>query len=72
MVRAQAQATTAGLTFIGPGEGEALDAGCGAGRLSGVLKACGDRVTAIDPVEVFITAAGPAGSADDERATALA
>jgi 2-polyprenyl-3-methyl-5-hydroxy-6-metoxy-1,4-benzoquinol methylase len=39
------------LTFIGRGKGEALDVGCGEGRVSRVLKDCGYRVTATDPVE---------------------
>lgn len=46
------------LAFIGWGEGEALDVGCGEGRVSRVLKDCGYRVTATDPVEAFISAAG--------------
>ena len=45
------------LTFIGHGAGDALDVGCGEGRVSRVLKECGYRVTAIDPVEQFIAAA---------------
>jgi SAM-dependent methyltransferase len=48
--------------FIGKGTGEALDVGCGEGRVSRVLKECGYRVTAIDPVEKLISAAEQAGS----------
>jgi Methyltransferase domain len=39
------------LAFIGQGAGDVLDVGCGEGRVSRVLKDCGYRVTAIDPVE---------------------
>ena len=53
------------LGFIGRGEGAALDVGCGEGRVSRVLKECGYRVTAIDPVEALVSAAEEAGSADD-------
>jgi SAM-dependent methyltransferase len=60
------------LTFIGRGEGEALDVGCGEGRASSVLKDCGYRVTAADPVEAFIAAAEEAGSADDYKVAAAA
>jgi SAM-dependent methyltransferase len=52
------------LAFIGPGKGEALDVGCGEGRISRVLRDCGYRVTAIDPVKTFVSAAEQAGSAD--------
>ena len=45
------------LAFIGRGAGDALDVGCGEGRVSRVLKECGYRVTAIDPVEKLISAA---------------
>jgi SAM-dependent methyltransferase len=50
------------LAFIGQGAGDALDVGCGEGRVSRVLKECGYRVTAIDPVEKLISAAEQAGS----------
>jgi SAM-dependent methyltransferase len=60
------------LAFIGRGEGEALDVGCGEGRVSRVLKECGYRVTATDPVEAFLTAAEQAGSADDYKVAAAA
>jgi SAM-dependent methyltransferase len=52
------------LAFIGQGAGDALDVGCGEGRVSRVLKECGYRVTAVDPVEQLISAAEQAGSAD--------
>jgi SAM-dependent methyltransferase len=58
------------LAFIGRGKGEALDVGCGEGRISRVLKECGYRVTATDPVEAFISAAEQAGSADDYKVAA--
>jgi len=58
------------LAFIGRGKGEALDVGCGEGRVSRVLKECGYRVTATDPVEAFISAAEQAGSADDYKVAA--
>ncbi len=51
--------------FIGRGKGAALDVGCGEGRVSRVLKECGYRVTATDPVEALVSAAEEAGSADD-------
>jgi SAM-dependent methyltransferase len=60
------------LAFIGRGEGEALDVGCGEGRISRVLKDCGYRVTATDPVEAFISAAMQARSADDYKLAAAA
>ncbi len=59
------------LAFIGPGEGEALDVGCGEGRVSRLLKDCGYRVTATDPVEEFISAAEQA-FADDTFDLAIA
>ena len=55
------------LSFIGRNEGDALDVGCGEGRVSRVLKECGYRVTATDPVEAFIAASEQAGSADDYK-----
>jgi SAM-dependent methyltransferase len=60
------------LAFIGRGEGEALDVGCGEGRVSRVLKDCGYRVTATDPVEAFISAAEQAGSADEYKVATAA
>lgn len=53
------------VAFVGRGEGEALDVGCGEGRVSRELKACGYRVTAADPVREMVNAAKEAGSADD-------
>ena len=38
------------IDFIGRGEGDALDVGCGEGRVSRVLRECGYRVTATLPV----------------------
>jgi SAM-dependent methyltransferase len=60
------------LAFIGQGAGEALDVGCGEGRGSRVLKDCGYRVTAVDPVEQLVSAAGQAGAADAYRVAAAA
>jgi SAM-dependent methyltransferase len=60
------------LAFIGQGAGDALDVGCGEGRVSRVLKDCGYRVTAIDPVEQLISAAQQAGSADAYKIAAAA
>jgi SAM-dependent methyltransferase len=53
------------IAFVGRGEGEALDVGCGEGRVSRELKACGYRVTASDPVWELVNAAKEARSADD-------
>lgn len=55
--------------FIGRGTGEALEIGCGEGRVSRLLQDCGYRVTATDPVGDLVTAAAEAGSA---RAYAVA
>lgn len=52
------------IDFIGRGEGDALDVGCGEGRVSRLLRECGYRVTATDPVEPFLQAAEQADSAD--------
>ena len=60
------------IAFIGQGAGDALDVGCGEGRVSRVLKECGYRVTAIDPVEKLVWAAEQAGSADAYRIAAAA
>src|SRR5215469_1843542 len=60
------------LAFIGQGAGEALDVGCGEGRVSRVLKECGYRVTAIDPIEQLVSAAEQAGSADVYKIAAAA
>lgn len=53
------------VAFFGRGAGEALEVGCGEGRVSRELKACGYRVTASDPVPEMVNAAREAGSADD-------
>jgi SAM-dependent methyltransferase len=53
------------IKFIGHGEGEALDLGCGEGRIARELKACGYRVAALDPVGEFVRAAREARSADN-------
>lgn len=51
------------IAFIGRGEREALDLGCGDGRISRELKALGYRVTAADAVAELVQAAAQAGSA---------
>ena len=51
------------MSFIGRGTGEALDIGCGEGRVSRTLTACGYRVTAVDPVSRLLDAAIEARSA---------
>jgi 2-polyprenyl-3-methyl-5-hydroxy-6-metoxy-1,4-benzoquinol methylase len=53
------------IAFVDRGQGEALDVGCGEGRVSRELKACGYRVTASDPVRELVNAAKEARSADD-------
>ncbi|HEY2621652.1 MAG TPA: class I SAM-dependent methyltransferase [Acetobacteraceae bacterium] len=53
------------IAFIGHGVGEALDVGCGEGRVSRELKALGYTVTASDPVPELVSAAREARSADD-------
>ena len=60
------------VAFIGQGVGDALDVGCGEGRVSRVLKDCGYRVTAVDPVEQLISAAEQAGSAAAYKIAAAA
>jgi SAM-dependent methyltransferase len=51
--------------FIGRGGGEALDVGCGEGRVSRELVALGFQVTATDPVRELVEAAAQAKSAHD-------
>lgn len=53
------------VNFVGRGDGEALDVGCGEGRVSRVLKSLGYRVTASDPVAELVKAAAEADSAHD-------
>lgn len=54
----------AGLAaLIGPGSGEALDVGCGEGRVSRLLGELGYRVTAADAVAAMVAAAREADSA---------
>jgi SAM-dependent methyltransferase len=53
------------IAFVGRGDGEALDVGCGEGRVSRELRACGYRVTASDPIPALVNAAKEAQSADD-------
>ena len=56
----------AGLAaLIGPGGGEALDVGCGEGRVSRLLGELGYRVTAADAVAEMVAAAREADSAAD-------
>lgn len=50
--------------FVGPGAGEAVEIGCGEGRVSRELKALGYRVAATDAVPAMVEAARQAGSAD--------
>lgn len=51
------------VTFIGRGDGEALEVGCGEGRVARELTSCGYRVTAVDPVPELVEAAIQAQSA---------
>ena len=53
------------VNFVGRGDGEALDVGCGEGRVSRVLKGLGYRVTVTDPVAELVKAAAEAASAHD-------
>ncbi|WP_421725210.1 class I SAM-dependent methyltransferase [Bauldia sp.] len=54
-------------SFVGQGEGRALDVGCGEGRISRLLSERGYQVTATDPVPAFVEAAREAGSAENYR-----
>ena len=58
--------------LVGKGSGEALDIGCGEGRVSRLLKELGYRVTAADPVTRFIEAAQEMQSADHYEVAAAA
>lgn len=51
--------------YIGEGSGQALDVGCGEGRVSRLLKSCGYEVTASDPVAQLVEAARDADSAHE-------
>ncbi|MGK9167479.1 class I SAM-dependent methyltransferase [Inquilinus limosus] len=53
------------VAYIGRGSGEALDLGCGEGRVSRELKALGYRVTAADAVAELVEIAAEAESAHD-------
>lgn len=53
------------VAYIGRGSGEALDLGCGEGRVSRELTALGYRVTATDTVAELVEIAAEAGSAQD-------
>jgi SAM-dependent methyltransferase len=50
-------------SFIGRGDGDALDVGCGEGRVARALLALGYRVIATDPVGELVEAAAKAQSA---------
>ena len=51
------------LAFIGAGRGEALEVGCGEGRVARALKTLGYRVTASDAVAAMVEAAAAEDSA---------
>jgi 2-polyprenyl-3-methyl-5-hydroxy-6-metoxy-1,4-benzoquinol methylase len=55
------------VIFIGRSEGEALDVGCGEGRVSCQLKTCGFRLTASDPVRELVNTAKEARPAEGPR-----
>jgi len=58
--------------FVGNGKGEALDVGCGEGRVSRLLKELGYHVTAADPVARFVEAAQEMDSAHHYEVAAAA
>lgn len=58
--------------FVGNGNGEALDVGCGEGRVSRLLKEQGYRVTAADPVARFVDTAQEMDSAHHYEVAAAA
>lgn len=49
--------------FVGPGAGEAVEIGCGEGRIARLLGALGYRTTVVEPVEALLAAAREQGSA---------
>jgi SAM-dependent methyltransferase len=51
--------------FVGSGTGNALEVGCGEGRISRELKKLGYRVTATDAVSTLVEASRQANSADE-------
>lgn len=51
------------INYIGEGCGQALEVGCGEGRVSRVLKHCGYEVTSTDPVAELVKAAQNSDSA---------
>lgn len=53
------------VAFVASGNGKALDVGCGEGRISRELTACGLQVTAVDPVSRLVMAAIEAQSAQN-------
>jgi 2-polyprenyl-3-methyl-5-hydroxy-6-metoxy-1,4-benzoquinol methylase len=58
--------------FVGQGKGEALDVGCGEGRIARELKQYGYRVTAVDAVRELLDAAAGADSAHEYTLAAAA
>lgn len=55
--------------FVGTGSGQALEVGCGEGRISRELKALGYHVTATDAVDAMVAAAAEADSAHEYHVT---